>query len=143
MSRRKGRILAFQALYSWDVGGVPKETLTSFAWAVNADNPVLDEETKAFATLLISGTLEHIEEIDASIKAHLSEKWDFSRLDHVALAILRMSVYSVLYQKDMPATIIMDEAISIAKEYGSDDAYKFINAMLDSIKKDLEVSKEG
>ena len=143
MSRRKGRILAFQALYSWDVGGVPEETLTTFAWAVNVDNPVLDEDTRTFATLLIRGTLEHINEIDDQIKSHLSDKWDFSRLDHVALAILHMSVYSVLFQKDMPATVIMDEAISIAKEFGSDDSYKFINCMLDSIEKDLNASKEG
>ena len=143
MSRRKGRILAFQALYSWDVGGVAKETLTTFAWAVNADNPVMDEDTRTFATLLINGTLEHIEEIDSQIKSHLSAKWDFSRLDHVALAILRMSIYSILFQKDMPITVIMDEAISIAKEFGSDDSYKFINGMLDSIKKDLKVSEEG
>lgn len=142
MSRRKGRILAFQALYSWDVGGVPKETLTTFAWAINVDNPVLEEDTRTFATLLINGTLEHIEEIDNQIKKHLSAKWDFSRLDHVALAILRMSIYSLLYQKDMPVTVVMDEAISIAKEFGSDDSYKFINGILDSIKKD-SVSQEG
>ena len=143
MSRRKGRILAFQALYSWDVGGVPQETLNTFAWAVNVDNPVIDEETRAFATLLINGTLEHIEEIDGLIKSHLSAKWDFSRLDHVALAILRMSVYSLLCQKDMPVNIVMDEAISIAKEFGSDDSYKFINGILDSIKKDSGALKEG
>ena len=117
MSRRKGRILAFQALYSWDVGGVPQETLNTFAWAVNVDNPVIDEETRAFATLLINGTLEHIEEIDGLIKSHLSAKWDFSRLDHVALAILRMSVYSLLYTKDVEPSIVIDEAIDIAKNF--------------------------
>ena len=143
MSRRKGRILAFQALYSWDVGGVPRESLTSFAWAVNVDNPIIDEGTRVFATLLIDGTLEHIEEVDSQIKSHISEKWDFSRLDRVALAILRLSIYSILYQKDIPHSVVFDEAITIAKEYGSDDAYKFINAILDSVKKDAETVKEG
>ena len=142
MSRRKGRILAFQALYSWDVGGVPAETLTSFSWVENNESSVIDEETKTFATLLITGTLNHIEDIDSSIKAHLSGKWEFSRLDRVALAILRLSVYSLLYQKDMPPTIVMDEAVSIAKEYGSDDSYKFINAILDSINKTSDSAKE-
>lgn len=143
MSRRKGRILAFQALYSWDVGGVSRESLTSFAWAVNVDNPIIDEGTRVFATLLIDGTLEHIEEVDSQIKSHISEKWDFSRLDRVALAILRLSIYSILYQKDIPHSVVFDEAITIAKEYGSDDAYKFINAILDSVKKDSETVKEG
>ena len=143
MSRRKGRIVAFQALYSWDVGGVPRVSLTSFAWAVNVDNPIIDEGTRVFATLLIDGTLEHIEEVDSQIKSHISEKWDFSRLDRVALAILRLSIYSILYQKDIPHSVVFDEAITIAKEYGSDDAYKFINAILDSVKKDSETVKEG
>lgn len=140
MSRRKGRILAFQALYSWDVGGVPRENLTSFSWAVNVDNPILDDATRTFATLLINGTLEHIEEIDTLIKSNISEKWDFSRLDSVDRAILRMSIYSLLYQKDMPPAVVVDEAVAIAKDFGADDSYKFINGVLDSVKKNSENS---
>ena len=49
----------------------------------------------------------------------------------------------LLYQKDIPHSVVFDEAITIAKEYGSDDAYKFINAILDSVKKDSETVKEG
>ena len=70
MSRRKGRVLAFQTLYSWDVASVPVDDLLSFSW-IESDDPskesVKDEEICSFARLLVMGTIEHIEEID---------KWD-------------------------------------------------------------------
>jgi transcription antitermination protein NusB len=142
VSRRKGRILAFQALYSWDVGNVPLEDLIKFVWTENEKGETADNESKDFARLLIVGAMEHINDIDDQIKLHLSDKWDFDRLNRVTLAILRMSVYSLLFQKDMPATIIIDEAIDISKEYGPDDSFKFINALLDTIKKAAVIRQE-
>lgn len=138
MVRRKGRVLAFQALYSYDVGQVPLEDLLKLDWR-NIDetedaNSV--EEYLAFARILISGTINHIQEIDSVIKSHLSEKWEMGRINKVTLAILRMSVFSLLYQKDVSPPIIIDEAISISKKYGTDDAFKFINAILDKISKE-------
>ena len=148
MSRRKGRILTFQALYSYDVGQTPLETLLKFEWEQDF-NAILQEEDAEeesseqndteiydFAKLLISGTISHIEEIDEQIKTHLSSKWTIDRLNKVTLAILRMSIFSLLYQKDLPATIVIDEAIDIAKDYGEDDSFKFINAILDKINKE-------
>lgn len=155
MSRRKGRILAFQALYSYDVGGVALEDLLKLEWTENeweseekSDDVVAaaletkesvihaDSESDDYARILISGTINHLQEVDECIKAHLSAKWDFGRLNKVSLAILRMSVYSILYQKDLHPTIVIDEAIDIAKQYGTDDSFKFINAVLDSIRKE-------
>ena len=137
MSRRKGRILAFQGIYSWDVGGAKLEDVLRLSWAANEQTGApVDEESGAFARMLIAGTVEHCDEIDVLIKAHLNN-WDFNRVNKVSIAVLRMSVYSLLYQKDIPATIVIDEAISIAKDYGQDDAFKFVNALLDNIKKDL------
>ena len=94
----------------------------------------MGEESLSFTRLLVSGTIEHIEEIDSVIKSHLTN-WDFDRLNKVDLAILRISVYPLLYQKDIHSSIIIDEAIDISKEFGSDDSFKFINAILDAIKK--------
>lgn len=150
MSRRKGRILAFQAVYSYDVGGVPLEELLKLEWLKN-ETEETEEEVEAanetvdtssdYARLLISGTINHLEEVDAQIKAHLSEKWDISRVNKVSLAILRMSVYSLMFQKDVHPTIVIDEAIDIAKDYGTDDSFRFINAVLDSIKKEVSEGK--
>jgi N utilization substance protein B len=85
---------------------------------------------------MITGTIEEIDRIDAIIKKHL-EHWAFERLRKVDLAILRVGCYSLLYQKDIPAGISIDEAIEIAKEYGSDDSYRFINGVLDGIQKEI------
>ena len=135
MSRRKGRILAFQALYSYDVGGESLEQLLKLEWAELKESEK-DADTVDFARILISGTINHIEEVDGVIKAHLTQNWEFSRVNKVSLAILRISSYSLLFQPEIHPTMVIDEAIDIAREYGSDDSYKFINAVLDHIRKE-------
>ncbi len=134
MSRRKSRIIAFQAVSSWDVSGESLEDLLQFSWVDSKDN--LEEGALAFSRLIISGTVENITHIDELIKTHLSKNWNFDRLNKVTLAILRISIYSIIYQKDIAASIVIDEAIDLAKEFGPEDSFKFINAMLDKITKE-------
>lgn len=144
MSRRKGRVLAFQALYSHDVGNVPISDLLDFSWA-NTEGTATEEsegEERLFARFLVTGTMEHLDEIDGLIKKYLAANWDFDRVNKVSLAILRMSVYSILYQKETNASIVIDEAINIAKEFGADDSFRFINAVLDKISKAASPKKE-
>ncbi len=93
------------------------------------------KEEQTFASLLIAGTIEHSDEIDKLITEHLASNWSLDRLNKVALAILRISIYEMRWQKDSVQKIIIDEAISIAKSYGAEDSYKFINAILDKIGK--------
>ena len=137
MSRRKGRVLAFQTLYSYEVGGIPLEDLLAFSWVSESGVPAEDtnKDEYAFARLLAAGTVEHLSEIDENIKKHLAANWDFDRVNKVSLSILRMSVYSLLYQKDIAASVVIDEAIQIAKEFGADDSFRFINAVLDKVGK--------
>ncbi|MGD9938546.1 MAG: transcription antitermination factor NusB [Clostridia bacterium] len=134
-SRRKARILAFQALYAWDASGVPVADLLTFSWLGDEKAASLEDELKTFAGLIVSGALENMAEVDKAIAAHL-EHWTFERLKRVDVAILRMAVYSILYQSDIPAQITIDEAIEIAKEYGAEDSFRFINGVLDAIWKD-------
>ncbi|MCL2442786.1 MAG: transcription antitermination factor NusB [Treponema sp.] len=149
-SRRKGRILAFQALYFWESNRSPDagnsehnfppvtiEELVSFAWLEDQKLSSLDESMAAFSRALICGTIENIDKVDEIIIKHL-ENWDITRVNRVDLAILRISVYTLLYQEDLSPSIIIDEAIGICMEYGTDDSYKFINGVLDSIRKYLE-----
>ncbi len=154
MSRRNGRILAVQALYSYDVGKMPLDELLKLNWNQNEADETVPEALKIeesvsvsdgakseeadFARLLISGTINHIDEIDEKIKSHLSAGWGFDRLNKVTLAVLRMSVFAILYQKDLNPTIVIDEAIGISKDFGTDDSFKFINAILDTIRKEEE-----
>jgi transcription antitermination protein NusB len=132
-SRRKSRILAFQALYSWESNRVPVEELITFAWLDEKKLESLDEGMAVFSRMLIIGAIENIKIIDETIKKHL-QNWDITRLNRVDLAILRMSVYTLMFQKDISPSIVIDEAIGICLEYGSDDSYKFVNGVLDSIR---------
>ncbi len=147
MSRRKSRILAFQALYSIEVGKISLEDALSFEWREPPDseksstqNRKISKEGDTFARILVSGTVEHLDEIDTLIKEHL-KTWDFERVNKVSLSILRLGIYSMLYQSDVQPSIIIDEAIHIAKEFGPEDSFKFINAMLDNIRKYLSNKK--
>jgi len=111
----------------------------AFSW-LGDKLATLDEGIAAFSRLLIAGTIENIEPIDGMIKRHL-QNWDISRLNRVDLAILRMSVYTMMYQQEIAPSIAIDEAIGISKEFGTDDSFRFINGVLDSIRRTLHVEQ--
>lgn len=134
-SRRKSRILAFQAIYSWDFNQDKTENLDCFNW-LDSEKENIKPETKIFASLLLNGTLENITEVDNQIKKHI-DNWKFERISKVDLAILRLSVYSLLFQKDIAGNITIDEAVDISRKYSSSDSYRFINGVLDSIYREI------
>jgi N utilization substance protein B len=134
-SRRKARILAFQSLFCHELSGGRAEGLLHFPWVDEPRRTTMGDETLSFAQLLVQGTLERLQEVDEAIKRHL-EHWDFSRLNKVDQAILRVSAYCLLFQPSIPPSVTIDEAIDIAKEYGTDDSYRFINGVLDGIRKE-------
>ena len=136
-SRRKARIIAFQSLFGWDMNRTEVSELTSFSWLDEERRERYDADTLDFARLIVAGCLENLDTIDAAIRQQL-ENWDFARLARVDLAVLRMSVYSLFYQADIPASVTIDEAVDIVKEFGSDDSYRFINGVLDGIRKAQE-----
>jgi len=146
-SRRKGRILAFQALYFWESSShdkkqrVPVEDLLRFAWLEEDKLKRLDEGIAVFSGALIAGAIENIDAIDKKIIEHLVN-WDISRLNRVDLAVLRMSVYSLMFQEEISASIVIDEAIGICREFGTDDSFKFVNGVLDGIRKTLLQGKK-
>jgi N utilization substance protein B len=115
------------------------DELLTFSWLGEDSAASTDEELKTFAGLIVSGTIENIETVDAAIKRHL-EHWAFERLKKVDLAILRVSAYSLLYQPDIAPQITIDEAIEIAKEYGAEDSFRFINGVLDAVWKERGAS---
>jgi N utilization substance protein B len=136
-SRRKGRILAFQALFCWESNRLPLEELLGFSWLENDKLENLDPGMAVFSRALIAGTIENIKAVDSMIRSHL-QNWDFSRLNRVDLAVLRMSAYTLMFQRDMSPSIVINEAIGITREFGTDDSYRFINGVLDGIRKTLQ-----
>jgi len=130
--RRAGRVIAVQTLYRYEFTHETVPALLDFSW-MDAPQQV-HAESADFARLLIAGTVEKLGEVDDAIRRQL-EHWDFSRLTRVDLAILRISVYSLLFLKDVPPSVTIDEAIDIAREFGTDDSYRFVNGVLDGILK--------
>ena len=126
-SRRRGRELALQALYGVELGGDPlgpaDDLLHRFDEA---------EEARTFAAELVSGVAAARERIDALIAAS-SEHWKLGRLSSVDLNILRVATYELLHHSEVPARVAIDEAIEIAKRFGSDDSPAFVNGVLDHV----------
>jgi N utilization substance protein B len=108
-----------------------------FPWLEEEKKEKLDEETAAFSRLLITGTIENIKAVDGMIRRHL-QNWDFSRLNKVDLALLRMSAYTLMFQTGVAPSIVINEAIGIAREFGGQESFRFINGVLDGIRRTLE-----
>jgi N utilization substance protein B len=118
------------------------ETSVGDVLAFNWLDKQYDEATIDFARLIVKGTLDDLQNIDDHIKRQL-EHWDLDRVSYVDRAILRFSTYSLFSQEDVPDTVIINEAIDIAKIFGSDDSYRFVNGVLDGIRKEKDREKEG
>lgn len=126
-SRHRSRERALQILFQYDIHGKAGVWLDEF-WKPLKDG----EESKAFAEKLVAGVLEHQEEIDALIGRYATN-WKVSRMQVVDRNILRLGAYELLWLADVPAKVTMNEAIELAKDFGDDEAAKFVNGILDRI----------
>jgi len=128
-SRRKSREFALQALYLADVCKMPLEqALNRITYGGNVEKPIL-----AFAKTLGKGTIENQAELDEAIKKY-AKNWEMTRMAALDRNILRLGAYEILYEKDTPVSVIIDEAVEIAKTFSTDDSGKFVNGILDKIK---------
>ncbi len=139
LARRKARRIAVQALYSWEMNRVPVKELLTFEWMQEKDRADADVN---FARILTSGTIEQIDEIDSLIDAHL-DNWNMDRVSRVDLAILRISTYSLRYQPDIAIQITIDEAIELARSLSTDDSFRFINGVLDAVRKTIVSGRDA
>ena len=123
MTRREARELAFVLLFeSTFTDEYVRDILESAREA-------RDVEADAFALALAEGTQEHQRELDELI-SRFSLKWSKNRLSRVALSLLRLASYEMLYEKDIPVSVSINEAVELAKKYGGDDDSAFINGVL-------------
>ncbi|HOV14156.1 MAG TPA: transcription antitermination factor NusB [Spirochaetota bacterium] len=127
--RREGRIIAFQSVFSCGFNDTKIDDILKFDWMTESKNTVSIE----YAKFLVAGTLKNLDEIDEIIKSKL-KNWDINRISSVDKAILRFSIFSLLYENDLDEKIVINEAIEIAKIFGNEDSYKFINGILDAVK---------
>ncbi len=85
---------------------------------------------RRFADELLDGTLEHLEEIDAKL-SHQTSHWRLDRLAAVDRNILRIAMYELLFDRETPPAVVIDEAIEVAKRFGAEDSGRFVNGVLD------------
>ena len=134
-NRHLARTIAMQSLFLWDFQGknnndfkkITKEVFFNFAPRFN---------DKGFVNDLISGIIDNISEIDVYITKYATE-WPLEQITIVDRNILRIGVYELIYNKDIPSRVAINEAIEIAKTFGSEASGKFVNGVLGAIYKDM------
>jgi N utilization substance protein B len=131
--RRDGRIFAVQLIYAHEAF-----PLTDFDkhWAGAVEALGHREEKLAFAREVAEGTVRNLFEINGLL-ARFLRNWSLDRVGKVALAVLREAVYELLYRKDIPPSVTINEALEIVKFFGVPEAAKFVNGVLDSVSRHL------
>jgi N utilization substance protein B len=132
MKRRQAREYALQILFQIDFTEkkLGRRELDEF-WSDKKEN----KEIRAFAEELVKGTLEKLEDIDALIEK-LAENWILGRMAAVDRNILRLAAFEILYRKDIPSAVTINEALEIAKKYSSSESAPFLNGVLDRLAKE-------
>lgn len=134
-TRRKARESALQMMFAADVDKHDWAVLSGVYWDELGDQS-FDEKTREFANNLVRGALLNLPVVDERIKSR-AEHWRIERMAIVDRNILRLAVYEFLYE-DTPRTVVINEALEIARRFSTFEATQFINGILDAIKLDLE-----
>jgi N utilization substance protein B len=130
-TRRQARESALQMLYQFELSGGDPEVLLG--------SEVMDglsTEVREFATDLVNGVRENLAEIDGLIQSH-STNWKLARMAAVDKNILRVAVFELKNRYDIPVKVTINEAVEIAKKFGSTDSGAFVNGILDNIAQEL------
>jgi len=136
--RHRAREAALQILYQWEIGGrgpeQAAETFFTRQWPDEEDAP---EELRAFATALAVDTVERLSEVDPFI-ADTAKRWRPERMAVLDRLILRMAICEMLRDRETPAPVVINEALELARTFSTEESVKFINGMLDAIRKTIE-----
>ena len=162
-SRHAGREAAVQMLYQWEVGKLSMLEVASTYWELRdaqsamrdgrsavrdqqdaetdeAISPIASaggEELREFATMLANGVAARLDKLDPLI-AEAAEHWRIERMAVMDRIILRLAVFEFLEQPETPARVIINEALELARTFSTDEAVRFINGILDGIRRRLE-----
>ena len=130
MSRRKARELALQVFYACDSSNDWSEQKTNICLE---GAKVKDSSVLEYAGNVITGVISNLDSIDELISS-VSDNWSLNRMDFVDRNILRLAVFEIKYQEEkLPINIVINEALEIAKDFGTDKSASFINAILDNL----------
>ncbi len=138
--------MAMQMLYQHELGGSSLDQIfASFdphghledaegTAAAAADSPAArrSKESLAYARRLVEGTLDNLSSVDTLIRRH-AENWRLERMPAIDRNILRLAIYEMLHEAEVPRVVIVDEAIELAKKFGAESSGRFVNGLLDGV----------
>lgn len=132
-NRRKARVLALQVLYAFDLR--PDDSIV-LLFDIIAKNSNSSEETISYARILVNKTYAQMSESDSFLQKHAAN-WDIKRMAVIDRNVIRMATTELRLEQNVPYKVVMDEAVEIAKLYGTDESGKFVNGIIDAIYKEL------
>lgn len=135
-SRRQSRVFALQTLYLMDTCTLSFDDAFGIIWYKQHE----PEKIRSFAHELAEGASSNLEYLDSLIVQY-AENWELKRMASIDRNILRLSAYELIYCTNTPVSVVIDEAVEIAKEYSTPDSGKFVNGILDKIKNDRKVQE--
>lgn len=136
MSRRFAREEAFKLIYQIDIHKGKKKEVLDIYFA----NNTINETVKSYIINVVDGTFENVKTIDSLIEEN-SVNWKLERISKVDKAILRLAIYEILYRKDIPISVSINEAVELAKKFDNNRAASFINGILGSIQNKNDINK--
>jgi len=139
-NRHLSRTMAMQALFEWDFHGKSskEDALARLEYNLREFAPKFEDE--GFSKLIVEGVMDHVEEIDKLISTYATD-WPIEQITLVDRNILRIGVFELGHNKDIPSKVAINEAIEIAKKFGGESSGKFVNGVLGAIYKQLD--REG
>lgn len=132
-ARRSGREAALQMLFQLEASGVTPDHAIELFWRSFEE---ADPEGKAYADQIVRGVSENQGRIDDKITT-ASKNWRLERMSRVDRNLLRLGTWELMFHSDVPRAVILDEAVELAKSFGTDESSGFVNGVLDRIAEDL------
>ena len=125
-------------LYQWEVGRFPMPDVIQAFWLYEQPTTArLADGHRAFAERLASGVVDSVGQLDAMI-VEAAEHWRIERMNVLDRLILRLAVYEFLHEGATPSKVILNEALELARTFSDDDSVRFVNGVLDAIRRRLE-----
>lgn len=138
MSRRTARKHAFFLIFQIEFHAQYDSNAQTELYFGDTENNI-NETDAEYIKAAVSGTYARLSEIDAFISNNLSG-WDIDRINKIDLALIRLAVYEIMYMPDIPERVSINEAVEMAKAFGTDESYQFVNGILGNI---LQIVTDG
>ncbi len=127
MTRSESRKTAFSLLFQQPVNPIPVDEVIELA------RDESEIETDDFCISLLHAAYDNLDDVDGEIIKNLKKGWTLSRIPKASLAVLRLSCAQLMFMRDIPSGVVINEAVELAKEFGGDDEPSFVNGLLRSV----------